>query len=241
MARLAWVLAASLLVACGGSSNSDLTASGSGGSNADASAGSGGSSATGGSAGSGATTSGGTGGATGGTGGAMGGSGGTTGGAGGAMGGSGGTTGGTGGAMGGTGGTTGGAGGTGGTSVGTTHCGLKTCSVASQSCCFGDNVQPYCYKKGTFNGCKCSGVLCEKAIVDCDGPEDCDAGQVCCATKGVTGSHFDRLTCTKYCQGGLTGSAGEVCHLNGSSTCTNGKACATDPRLPPGGYGLCPK
>jgi hypothetical protein len=231
MVRLTWVLAASLLVACGGSSNGDLT-SGTGGSHADASAGSGGSAA-GGSAGA----------TTGGSGGLAAGAGGTSGGAGGATGGTGGATGGTGGATGGAGGATGGAGGaTGGTGgmsgAGNVKCGLKLCAVSTQSCCFGDNVTPYCYKKDALAGCKCTGLLCEKAVVDCDGPEDCGTGQVCCATKGVTGSHFDRLFCSKTCQSGIGTTAAVVCHLNASGTCANGKACVADKRLP-GGYGSC--
>ncbi len=233
MVRLTWVFAAYLLVACGGSSNSDLT-SGNGGSHNDASAGSGGSSgsgtgggmSTGGTAGSGAAG----GATTGGTGGSA------TGGMGGSMGGTGGSTAGSGG----TGGGTGGTGGTGGQpAAGSVNCGLKTCTIASQSCCFGSNITPYCYAKGTFNGCKC-GIGCETAVVNCDGPEDCATGEVCCATKGnVTGgSHFDHLACTKFCQSGITTTAAVVCHLNTSGECDGGKSCITDPRLP-GGYGLC--
>ncbi len=224
--RLSWVFAATLLAACG-SSNSELT-NGIPGSHVDASAGSGGSgSSSGGTAGSGGASGGAGGSVSGGAGGSAGATGGT--------GGSAGATGGTGGSA----GATGGAGGSGGVpGTGSVKCGQKTCAVASQSCCFGENVTPYCYKKDAFAGCKCTGTLCEKAVVDCDGPEDCNGGQVCCATKGITGKHFDRLSCTTTCKTGLTTTAAEVCHLNASGTCPSGMTCASDARLP-GGYGLC--
>jgi len=223
MLRLTWVLAASLLVACGGSSNGDLT-SGGGGSHTDASAGSGGSAASGtggGTSSGGAAGSGATGGAT--TGGSGGIAGTSSGGS--ATGGSGGTA-------------TGGAGGSGGQPVaGSVTCGLKACTISSQSCCFGDNVTPYCYPKGQLLGCKCTGILCEKAVVNCDGPEDCP-NALCCATKGVTGQHFDRLSCATTCQNSIGVTAAVVCHLNTSGECDGGQSCVTDPRLP-GGYGLC--
>jgi hypothetical protein len=70
--------------------------------------------------------------------------------------------------------------------------------------------------------------------VECDGPEDCASGNICCGEQGgITDSVFSRVYCRKDCVGGITTARSEICHPGGAA-CTNGKACGADSYAPPG-------
>jgi hypothetical protein len=84
-----------------------------------------------------------------------------------------------------------------------------TCTLPVH-CCFGNYTAQH-------NG-YCTTSSCGWGTIDCDGPEDCAAGQHCCATK-------DELGWTLACQSSTCGAPPlheELCHT--SETC-GGRAC----------------
>lgn len=148
----------------------------------------------------------------------------------------------SGGAAGGGTGATGGApsGGTGGGSgVGTGPCGTLTCAFsAGDACCKAENVPLYCSNQTLSNPCKCTGILCDTLELKCDGPEDCSAGKVCCAERGLTSSTWDVVECRETCKSDSIGATRrELCHPGGKP-CPAGAQCLVDPALPPG-YATC--
>jgi hypothetical protein len=85
----------------------------------------------------------------------------------------------------------------------------NTCTLPVH-CCFGNYTAQH-------NG-YCTTASCGWGQIDCDGPEDCGAGQYCCATK-------DDLGWTLACQSSTCGAPPlreELCH--DSSTC-GGRTC----------------
>jgi len=204
------------LLACGeddsGSSSTGGAAGTSGGT-----AGSGG--------GGGTTTSGGSGGSGGGVAGsgAQGGSAGaaTGGSAGAASGGSAGAA--TGGSAGAASGGAAGAGGSGGGQSGpSVACGSAACPVSTSYCCNHPN-QP--------DECKTNGTSCTFGVeMACDGPEDCGAAQVCCATLFIQGKNvsYTSTACATTCS---AKTERVVCGQSG--TCPSGQTCGTSDLLPP--------
>ena len=80
----------------------------------------------------------------------------------------------------------------------------NTCTLP-EHCCFSNYTAQH-------NG-YCTTSSCGWGQIDCDGPEDCAAGQYCCATK-------DEIGWTVACQSGTCGAPPlheELCH--DSSTC----------------------
>jgi hypothetical protein len=65
--------------------------------------------------------------------------------------------------------------------AGTVDCASKNdCLLATSYCCL------YFDGTGTAPNCQANGSACSPGSdVFCDGPEDCGAGQVCCAQQGV--------------------------------------------------------
>ncbi len=123
--------------------------------------------------------------------------------------------------------------GTGGTADDAVACDGVTCSVSSQEeCCF-DGTSPHCFSGDLGGKCSCSGLFCSTTVVDCDGPEDCPSGQLCCGNMGLTDSVFTRLSCAKNCSSGITNTETEICHPDGPP-CTNGNTCSPDAALPTG-------
>lgn len=210
---------------CGSSDDGSLYDPGAGGSSAAAgsgTAGTGGSS-TGGSS-TGGSSTGGTAGSS--ASGGSGGGGGSAAGAGGVGGVGGSATGGSGGSG------TGGGGGIPGS--GAVNCGGPICDVtAGQQCCVLRNEAPKCFDPGQER-CDC-GIVCEEIVVACDGPEDCESGEVCCDEDVVAGAHH--LVCLADCTRTLTTPRREICHPNVSGGCSSGSCTAANDL--PAGYGFC--
>lgn len=171
-------------------------------------AGSGGAGATGGSAGSGAT-------------GGSAGSGGV-----GATGGSAGS-GATGGSAGS--GATGGSAGSGGSSTGFVSCeGTNDCDLSTSFCCISQ-------QNGT--SCVANGTPCPQATdVFCDGPEDCNGGNVCCGQLGGGGSYYSELDCMPGNQCQFNFSRVVICGGSPNS-CPGGAQCQPSQILPQ--YNVC--
>ena len=227
-------------IACGGSSGIDLYAeSQSGDSGRDSGSAAGGTLGRG---GSGAASLGGSGGGVSGSGGAgaVGGSGslGTGGNTGSGFGGSGGSLGvsgaagiGGGGAAGadggvGTGGSSGAGQSDGGINVsGSVMCGAGTCSLATEFCCRYVNGQaPACVPT--------NGTCLEGTDLLCDGPEDCDTGQVCCGrlVNSNFGRVYNRLSCSP--PDDCTGTNDRVVCGSDPTQCPNGRICAASDVAP---------
>jgi hypothetical protein len=123
--------------------------------------------------------------------------------------------------------------------AGDVACGATPCPASTfQGCCYKDTNAPICYG-GLGSTCTCGlASQCTTAVqVECDGPEDCRANEVCCAEMNATDTVYTRLQCLISCKGILKIQRTEICHP-GSGTCTNGNACASDPLLP-AAYGDC--
>ncbi|HEY5948820.1 MAG TPA: hypothetical protein VIV40_25190 [Kofleriaceae bacterium] len=92
-----------------------------------------------------------------------------------------------------------------------------TCTLPAH-CCFANYSAQH-------NG-SCSSSTCAWGTIDCDGPEDCSAGQRCCShaitdTDNVTIGY--RMSCQQDVCGATPGSE-ELCHPTSSSTgtCSSG-------------------
>jgi hypothetical protein len=73
--------------------------------------------------------------------------------------------------------------------------------------------------------------------VECDGPEDCTGGKVCCGEEGITDAAFTHLYCRAGCASDITTTRTEICHPGGVG-CTNANSCHSD-SLVPTGYSDC--
>ena len=95
----------------------------------------------------------------------------------------------------------------------------NTCTLPTH-CCFSNYSAQH-------NG-YCSTTTCEYGTIDCDGPEDCAAGQRCCShaiidpTNGLVGY---RVACQATACGSPTQHE-ELCHPTGPA-CDGGRACVT--------------
>jgi hypothetical protein len=98
-----------------------------------------------------------------------------------------------------------------------------SCAVPASHCCFSNYSSQH-------DG-ECATTTCGWGRIDCDGPEDCAAGQHCCANaiidpdNGLTGYRLG-------CQASACGAAPvhqELCHpsSSASSTCSNGGTCVS--------------
>jgi hypothetical protein len=97
-----------------------------------------------------------------------------------------------------------------GSTPGIIECGTTTCNAATQQCCV------------TWQGASCiaKGAQCQGIVATCDGPEDCNPGQICC---GRTWGQNRGLTCTapNACNNGE-----RVCHLD--ADCVSGERCCNE-------------
>ena len=242
----------------GGSATGGSSGNGAGGSGGDGGAGAvGGSSGAGGTGGDGG--SGGTGGSTGGAGGSGGSTGGTGGSTGGA-GGSGGSTGGTGGSGGAT--TVGWCSGHCGSSspiqpgncfcddgcvqagdccadygpacnptagAGQIKCDNGTCNASSQFCC-----QQFTSTGGVLDPqCQQSGSTCIGPDIECDGPEDCGGGEVCCSVP-AGGNNNVNFECRQASN--CTDSSYRIVCGNDWTVCASGQKCIPHPWVPQYNY-----
>lgn len=99
-----------------------------------------------------------------------------------------------------------------GSTPGVITCGDTTCEAASQQCCISGGGG------GASSMCIPIGDACMGAAVDCDGPEDCSGGTVCCANGGFGGDITVACVDSSMCTGGFGGGF-ELCH--GASDCTD--------------------
>jgi hypothetical protein len=67
---------------------------------------------------------------------------------------------------------------------GTIDCMGMSCDAATEECCV------VASGGGASASCIPAGSMCEGTAVDCDGPDDCDAGEICCARGGGGGGGF---------------------------------------------------
>jgi len=75
----------------------------------------------------------------------------------------------------------------------------------------------------------CTTEACVWGTITCDGPEDCAAGQHCCAHAILDGDNT-AVGYTLACQASACGAAPvnqELCHRGGAATCATGKTCVT--------------
>jgi hypothetical protein len=128
-------------------------------------------------------------------------------------------------------------GGQGGSPPGHVACEAASCSAPTgEHCCFASGVAAHCYGGSLGGQCSC-GILCTTIVVECDGPEDCTSGKLCCGEMSLTDSVYTHLYCRTNCASGITSTLTEICHL-GRDTCMNGNSCSND-GLVPAGYGDC--
>jgi hypothetical protein len=101
-------------------------------------------------------------------------------------------------------------------------CGDVRCPT-NNFCCVLDNVNPSCRGDGS----ECSG-----SQFDCDGSDDCQNGQRCCARVVAMpdGKTFLDSECRDDCPGGMT-----MC--DGNSSCSDGRDCITSTVVP--AYRVC--
>jgi hypothetical protein len=92
-----------------------------------------------------------------------------------------------------------------GSTPGQIECGNTTCDASTQECCT-TAAGPSCIAKGG---------TCYGSVALCDGPEDCNTGEVCC---GRNYGSSRGLRCATTCNNGTV-----VCHLD--SDCGSGERC----------------
>jgi len=104
-----------------------------------------------------------------------------------------------------------------------------SCAYASQSCCVSGVGDAEC-----IDGPTCpTGGLIPPARTVCDGPEDCDGGQVCCVAVNPTGA---ANSCQESCEdvSGLIG-VWQLCHTDDDCPSTK-SSCAADDTFPFWGF-----
>jgi hypothetical protein len=112
--------------------------------------------------------------------------------------------------------------GSGGSSGQSIACENMNCALPGNHCCFNYNEPEMCIMPG--------GDCTYGVVLACDGPEDCGAGEVCCATlytKGV-GNAYESVQCAATCTGK---DFRVVCGASGD--CPAGQTCGTSDMLPP--------
>lgn len=90
----------------------------------------------------------------------------------------------------------------------TVECGETDCPAARQYCCA---------TKGEV-ACRDKDKNCPGASRDCDGPEDCNHGEICCAQTQMMGGFRSTCTSAPECKGGAP-----LCHR--TSDCAGGSCC----------------
>lgn len=107
---------------------------------------------------------------------------------------------------------------------GRVECGDAACDAREgELCCHAEGRDPYCARRSGRPRCECSGLFCDTFEVDCDGPEDCAAGQTCCAERGITDDEFRLVTCRERCDSGAITVRRVVCRDR--AACADGAAC----------------
>jgi hypothetical protein len=115
------------------------------------------------------------------------------------------------------------------------HCRDMTCT-GMQACCATD-FESHCIDSPRSD-CRCDGVFCDDTVVACDGPTDCPAMQICCASAGPGSDTADTFSCQATCTGDGVTRRSEVCQDGDSIGCRNGRSCG-DVFWFPDGYRGC--
>lgn len=76
--------------------------------------------------------------------------------------------------------------------------------------------------------CSCDVQGCTTMATNCDGPEDCENGQICCGTLAQNQQGYSQFTCAAQCSG--TGQQRIACH-EGETMCPTGLICANSQLL----------
>jgi hypothetical protein len=101
------------------------------------------------------------------------------------------------------------------------------CELGSELCCVRSLDTDTCVAADALGACDCPIQGCDVLTVRCDGPEDCDAGQVCCGTLSG-GNNYSEFQCAASCD--HTGMQRIACHI-GSDMCPAGTICANSQLL----------
>lgn len=112
-------------------------------------------------------------------------------------------------------------------------CGDTECE-AGTTCCF-DGMEGSCHGPDVM--CMCD-WFCDPVTVRCDEPGDCRAGQVCCATRNPGDSRPETIVCAESCMDGTVTQRDEICSVEDTVACRNGRDCVEVDGLPPG-YRAC--
>ncbi len=100
---------------------------------------------------------------------------------------------------------------------------IVTCELATERCCYLEPGPDTCAPIG--DACQCSSGGCALTDVQCDGPEDCPSGQMCCGL--WNGQQYTVLQCQPDCD--FASNELEICH----DTCSQpGFSCSGSPSLP---------
>jgi len=121
----------------------------------------------------------------------------------------------------------------GGPSSGDIACGIlnptRCNAAAGERCCILAPGIDHCI--GPDEACECTGPDCVTTVAECDGPEDCDDGQVCCGT--FDGQAYVSIRCQASCEGS---DERELCHPGGAPCSNPSASCTRSPSLPPSLY-----
>jgi hypothetical protein len=146
---------------------------------------------------------------------------------------------------GGSGGSASGSGGSGGVPSFVVNCGMNDCTITSDEACCWDEYQQYSAPRAE---CVSGPVEMDDCVtsqtqgggfetrIECQLPEHCPAGTVCCGDRRTDGSNFwyAQLTCETSCDDPDR----VVCDLNDGSNCAAPFTCV-DSSLLPNGYAIC--
>lgn len=111
------------------------------------------------------------------------------------------------------------------------RCGGRTCPDDGPGRCCINDMGSYC----STDECRCEGLFCFVATLECDGPEDCGRGQICCAEQNSREEFPRRLSCRDRCDNGTFTERTEICHPGEPDACRDGGTCMETE----GGYGFC--
>lgn len=108
-----------------------------------------------------------------------------------------------------------------------TSCGVglpRTCAIGTEKCCVRSLATDSCIESGA--SCECDAKDCITLEAHCDGPEDCDTGQVCCGT--LSGSSYSEFSCQSDCR--YNGTQRIACHQV-EPDCPSGTVCSNSQLL----------
>lgn len=105
--------------------------------------------------------------------------------------------------------------------------GLPTlCEIGKQKCCVRSLDTDTCIEASAM--CECDVQGCATMTTNCDGPEDCEMGQVCCGTLAQNQQGYQQFVCAAQCQS--NGQQRVACHKD-ETMCPSGLICANSQLL----------